>query len=192
MGRRRKRKVSPPPLHPSSSSSSSSSSSEHEESSSEYIEDEQVDTIVFTWEERTQYLDRQLTYMEQLSTISRNCELDDTSFSLALIAKIENMYRQIESLLEAEDMSACSKASIAVPMEAEYTSITKEIERLNMEVKDFDLKKVGIKASNRYRRRYGRPPRKMARYIDGKPRLVNQYTMEEADYCIVPVLKKKK
>lgn len=175
-------------------SSSSFSSLEQEEyySSSSFssgYNNRDYETLEYSWQERNEYVQMQLKIMHDLSVIARNSAYDDEYFSFKLQAKIENMYHQIEPLLEAESATAMIKAYVPFD-DGKKTSITKEIKRLGLNLEDQNLKNIGIKSARKFRKVYGRPPRKIARYIKGKPMLVNEYTEEQAEHTILNILEK--
>ena len=157
-------------------------------SSSSVNEEDEYSTFEYTWTERNEYVQSQLDFMSKLSNISDDFKEDDEYFALKLKAKIQNMYNQLEPLLEAEGPTQMTKAYISLDDNGRKTTITKELKRLG--VQSADLKSIGVKSSRKFKSIYGRPPKKATRYIDGVPRLVNEYTEDQAEQTVIPVIQK--
>jgi len=145
-----------------------SSSSSEDYVSSEEIELEKVE---FSWNERNRYINTQLGIMEKLVSMSRNTK--DPGFSKTLEIKAYNIYIQIESLLEAETMSSMSKTFPDSIMGDGIETISNYLGD-----EDSNVQEIGREASTLHLKVYGRRPRKMMRYFDGKPTAVNVYSRE--------------
>ena len=129
----------------------------------------------FTWETRKDYLLTQLKLMKKLQTTAALSS--DPTFKLYIEVKVQNMYRQVECLLESEFPEPTIK-DLRLELAPRFggpTTITKRIEQRGEDVDDYDLRSVGQSASYIYRRKYGRKPRKVMRYIRDRPTIVNEY-----------------
>ena len=153
---------------------SSSSSEEIEEE--EELSDIEIDQVEFSWKQRNQYITTQLDIMNKLLKMSY--DVDDPGFAKKLEIKVQNMYTQIESLLETETMSPmckdCPEQNVDIVTISDYT--------------DEDVQDIGRKASTLHLKVYGRRPRKMMRYFDGEPTSVNVYSKATAKHTIEKVL----
>jgi len=168
-----------------SSSSSSSSSSDDNDEEPVLIQNK------LNWKCRNQYVTTQLDLMSQLANIASSIPSHDPYFRLKISCKIQNMYRQIEPLLECEDTNTIfHKAYIEEDPKEKKTTISKRIRENDNDPDNYDLKYIGTNSSKKYRKIYGRAPRKTVRLIDQEYRLVNQYTKTSAKYTIDKVLNK--
>ena len=172
--------------YPSSESSSEYSVEEEEidEEEEELNDDEFKEVIEFNWKDRNEYVNAQLKIIERLS-ITQYSSLDVT-FRKRLEVKIQNMYRQIEPLLELESPSDVKYKVLSIE-DTQYSNpvtITERIRERDEFPEEYDLKSVGIQSSINFRKRYGRGPRKKLRYIRGVPTVVNEYTELQAPHTI--------
>ena len=149
---------------------------EYEEYEEEYEEEEPRWFIEkFSWKQRNQYVDTQLEIMHKL--IKMSYDVEDAGFAKKLEIKAQNIYIQIESLLEAETMDEVYKKCPEDNQDTEIVTVSDYIT-------DEDAQDIGRKASTKHLKIYGRRPRKMIRYIDGEPTAINVYTKSTAEHTI--------